>query len=308
MKVLYVLGRGRSGSTIFGNVLGALDGFFCGGEIRFLWDPVVVRSSDCACGEVIFECPVWSRVLAELEDVDVTEVARWQHAIVKEHNTVRLLRHRGGHSWAALESYAGVMRRLYDVLAGVTGARVIVDTSKRPSYAAFLGTLEHFDPYYVHLVREPHASAYSWRIRKYASALSDGEVRRQSALDATLRWDLLNLGSEAVLRRAGAGRALRIRYEDFVAEPRANVERARSLVGETSAATPFLDDRTVTLGVNHSIAGNPSRFSTGTLVLEDRSEWREGQSRAERWITTAVAFPFLHRYGYRAARRPSTPL
>lgn len=300
MKVLYVLGRGRSGSTIFGNVLGELDGFFCGGEIRFLWDPVVVRSSSCACGSVIFECEVWSQVLAQLRDVDVTEVARWQHEIVKEHNTVRLLRHRAGRRWTALESYAAVMQRLYAALAGVTGARVIVDTSKRPSYAAFLATLDEFDPYYVHLVREPHASAYSWRSRKYASALGDREVTRRTALDATLRWDLLNLGSEAVLRRAGAGRALRLRYEDFVAQPRATVEQARRLLGETSARSPFVDDRTVTLGVNHSIAGNPSRFSTGTLVLEDRSDWREGQSRIDRWITTAVAFPFLHRYGYRA--------
>lgn len=303
MKVLYVLGRGRSGSTIFGNVLGALDGFFCGGEIRFLWDPVVVRSSKCACGSVIFECPVWSQVLARLRDVDVGQVARWQHEIVKEHNTPRLLLHRAGRRWHALESYARVMQRLYAAVADVTGARVTVDTSKRPSYAAFLATLPSFDPYYVHLVREPHASAYSWRSRRYASALGDRDVRRRSALDATLRWDLLNLGSEAVLRRAGPGRALRIRYEDFVADPRATVERARALVREPAAGSPFVDDRTVTLGVNHSIAGNPSRFSTGTLVLEDRSDWRKGQSRVERWVTTAVAFPFLHRYGYDVPRR-----
>jgi hypothetical protein len=298
MKVLYVLGRGRSGSTIFGNVLGELDGFFCGGEIRFLWDPVVVRNSVCGCGSIIFECPVWSEVLARVSDVDLDEVVSWQHAIVKEHNTVRLLRHRAGRPWQALQSYAGVMRRLYDALAEATGARVVVDTSKRPSYAAFLGTLDTFDPYYVHLVREPHASAYSWRARKYASARGDGEVRRRTALDATLRWDLLNLGSEAILRRAGAERSRRIRYEDFIAAPRATVEATRELLGERSARLPFIDERTVALGVNHSIAGNPSRFATGTMVLEDRSEWRAAQSRAERWITTLVALPFLHRYGY----------
>jgi hypothetical protein len=298
MKVLYVLGRGRSGSTIFGNVLGELDGFFCGGEIRFLWDPVVVRSSLCGCGSIVFECPVWSAVLERLRDVDLDEVVSWQHAIVKEHNTVRLLRHRTGSSWHALESYAGVMSRLYEALAAVTGARVIVDTSKRPSYAAFLGTLHDFDARYVHLVREPHASAYSWRSRKYASARGDGEVRRRTALGATVRWDLLNLGSEAVLRRAGPGRSLRVRYEDFVAAPRTTVERARDLLGEDGGRSPFLDERTVTLGVNHSIAGNPSRFATGTLVVEDRSEWRSGQSRTEQWVTTLVALPFLRRYGY----------
>lgn len=298
MKVLYVLGRGRSGSTIFGNVLGELDGFFCGGEIRFLWDPVVVRNSVCGCGRIISACPVWSAVLSRLDDVDLEEVVSWQHAIVKEHNTLRLLRHRAGKTWHALESYAGVMRRLYTALAEATGARVIVDTSKRPSYAAFLATLGEFDPRYVHLVREPHASAYSWRSRKYSSARGDGEVRRRSALDATVRWDLLNLGSEAVLRRAGPARSLRIRYEDFVAAPRTTVESARALLDEREGPSPFLDERTVTLGVNHSIAGNPSRFATGTLVLEDRSEWRGAQSNVERWVTTAVALPFLRRYGY----------
>jgi hypothetical protein len=300
MKVLYVLGRGRSGSTIFGNVLGELDGFFCGGEIRFLWDPVVVRRSLCGCGSVVFECPVWSQVLDRLSDVDLDEVVRWQHAIVKEHNTVRLLRHRRGRAWRALESYAAVMRRLYDELADVTGARVIVDTSKRPSYAAFLGTLDAFDPFYVHLVHEPHASAHSWRSRNYASARGDRQVRRRTALGATIRWDLLNLGSEAVLRRAGPARSLRVRYEDFVESPAATVERTRELVGETGGPSPFVDERTVTLGVNHTIAGNPSRFSTGTLVLEDRSEWRVAQSRADRLITTVVASPFLRRYGYDA--------
>jgi hypothetical protein len=241
---------------------------------------------------------VWSGVLARVSDVDVDQVVCWQHEIVKEHNTVRLLRHRAGRSWRALEGYAGVMRRLYEALGETTGARVIVDTSKRPSYAAFLGTLEDFDPYYVHLVREPHASAYSWHTRKYASARGEGQVRRRGAFDATLRWDLLNLGSEAVLRRAGARRSLRIRYEDFVASPRATVDDARALLGERGGPSPFIDERTVVLGVNHSIAGNPSRFSVGTLTLEDRSEWRQAQSRVDRWITTAVAFPFLRRYGY----------
>lgn len=298
MKVLYVLGRGRSGSTIFGNVLGELDGFFCGGEIRFLWDPVVVRNSTCGCGSIIFECPVWSSVLARVRDVDLDQVVAWQHAIVKEHNTVRLLRQRAGRPWRALEGYAGVMRRLYEALADVTGARVIVDTSKRPSYAAFLGTLDDFDPYYVHLVREPRASAYSWHNRRYASARGDGEVHRRSALDATIRWDLLNLGSEAVLRRAGAERSLRLRYEDFVAAPRATVDATRALMGEDGGNSPFIDERTVALGINHSIAGNPSRFSTGVLVLKDSSDWREGQSRLDRWVATAIALPFLHRYGY----------
>lgn len=306
MKVLYVLGRGRSGSTIFANVLGELDGFFSGGEIRSFWDPVVVRESACGCGTQIRQCPVWSHALNTLSDIDVAEVSAWQHEIVREHQTYKLLRYRRTHHWDALERYAHVMSRLYRALAEVTGARVIVDSSKRPSYAAFLRAVPGLDPRYIHLVREPRASAHSWRSRRYESAQGGGrEVTRRGAFDATLRWDLLNLGSDAIIRRTGANHALRMRFEDFLADPRQQVELARILLDEPTGRSPFIDDHTVQLGINHTIAGNPSRFITGAIRLEDRLEWRKDQSVVDRWITTAVALPFMRRYGYPIHARPA---
>ena len=35
--VLYLLGKGRSGSTLLSMALGELDGFFAAGELRFFW-------------------------------------------------------------------------------------------------------------------------------------------------------------------------------------------------------------------------------------------------------------------------------
>jgi hypothetical protein len=307
MKLLYVLGRGRSGSTVFANVLGELEGFFSGGEIRCFWDPVVVRESLCGCGAPIRECEVWSHALNRLSDVDIEEVSAWQHDIVREQQTYKLLRYRRTHSWRTLERYADVMSRLYNALAEVTGARVIVDSSKRPSYAAFLRSVPGLDPYYVHLVREPRASAYSWLNRRHESSRGGGEeVIRRGALDATLRWDLLNLGSDAIIRRTSSNRAMRIRYEDFVARPRDHVELARIMLDEKRGDSPFVDDHTVRLGTNHTIAGNPSRFVTGTIHLEDKREWRQAQTRLDRWVTTAVALPFLRRYGYPIGVGPRT--
>lgn len=307
MKVLYVLGRGRSGSTIFANVLGELDGYFAGGELRVLWDPVVVQHGSCGCGEPITRCAVWSGVLDRVSDIDAEEAAMLQREIVRESNTLRLLLWPGRSSWPARERFAQLMRRVYEAVADVTGARVIVDSSKRPSYAAFLRTVPGCDPYYVHLVREPRASAYSWQNRRYESARSSGvEVTRRGALDATLRWDLLNLGSEGLLRTVGTGRGMTMRYEDFIAEPQHHVEQVAQLLGETSWRSPFLDDHTVVLRPNHTIAGNPSRFATGTLVLEDRAEWTVKQARFDRWVSTAVALPFLRHYGYPV--KPATPI
>ncbi len=297
MKVLYILGRGRSGSTVLANVLGEIPGFFSAGELRYLWDPVVIQRSACGCGTGIAECPVWSRVLARLSDVDVEEVVRWQHEIVRESNTLRLLRCRTGCEWPSLHGYAKVTARLYRAIEETTECSVIVDSSKRPSYAAFVNLLEGCDPYFVHLARDPRASAYSWQSRRYAS-VHGNEVRRRNALDSTLRWDLLNLGAEAVVRRVPRRHRMRLRFEDFAEAPPATVEQISDLLGEKGRRLPFVDGHTVDLGVNHTIAGNPSRFTTGRVTVRDNAEWRTEQRAVSRWIATAVALPLLRRYGY----------
>ncbi|MGH2806089.1 MAG: sulfotransferase [Actinomycetota bacterium] len=297
MKVLYILGRGRSGSTILGNVIGAVPGFFSAGELRYLWDPVVIWQSPCGCGVPIAECAVWATILGRLDDVDLEQVVAWQHEIVRETNIYRLLDARGGRSWPALRRYAAVTERLYRTIVDVTGCDVIVDSSKRPSYAAFIRRLEDCDPYFIHLARDPRASAYSWLGRRYVSP-HGGEVPRRNAIDSTLRWNLLNLGSETLLKRVAGERQMYLRYEDFVAAPLETVTDVCALVGESDRPLPFIDERTVMLDANHTIAGNPSRFSSGRLELRDTAEWRTQQDRVSRWLATVVALPYLRRYGY----------
>lgn len=290
MTVLYVLGRGRGGSTIFGQVLGALDGVFAAGEVRVLWDPVLTNDSPCACGEPVTRCPVWSKVLTRLDDVDPDQVARWQREVVSETRLLRLLR---PGQWPALASYREVMERVYAAITEVTGCRTIVDTSKRPSYALVVRDLPGADPYFVHLVRDPRASAYSWRTRRYTGAAGTA-VRTRGALDATLRWDLLNIGAEAVLGRVRDRRAVRLRYEDFAASPREAVE---TVVG-APAGPAFLDERTVQVPQSHAIAGNPVRQQAGRITVRPDSEWRSAQRPADRRLASAVALPLMRRYGY----------
>lgn len=294
VKVLYIMGRGRGGSTVLANVLGELDGFFSAGEIRSLWDPIVSSDGRCGCGERVGSCEVWSRVI---EGVDAAEAARLQNDVVRERNLLRI-RQRNRGNYPALDAFAQVMGDVYRKLAAITSSRVIVDSSKRPSYGAFLRFLPGVSVRYVHLVRDPRASAHSWKQRRYESATPGEEVTQRGAFDSTLRWDLLNLEAEVLRASESPATSARLRYEDFVAEPRATVMRLAAFMGEVVDPTPFEDDRSVRMGINHTIAGNPSRHRTGIVQIRDSGDWMRAQSRTDRWITTVMSAPLLHRYGY----------
>jgi hypothetical protein len=111
-------------------------------------------------------------------------------------------------------------------------------------------------------------------------------------------WLSLNLAAEALRRRAVVGRTILVRYEDFVAKPRATMERLTRFIGESPEGLPFLDDHTVQLGENHTAGGNPGQLTSGPKRIRLDDEWLEAQPAGRRLVATSFALPLLHRYHY----------
>jgi hypothetical protein len=302
VKVLYILARGRTGSTIVSRALGEVAGFLSVGEVRSLWDPVAVSNGPCGCGEPVSQCPVWGPVVAL---ANPREAAAWQREVVTERNLPRLLRSTTASisSWPALAKYSGVMGSVYSAL----GARVIVDSSKRPSYGAFLRLVPGVQPFYAHLVRDPRASAFSWKQRRYESITSGAEVTRRGAVDATIRWNVLNLEAELLRRAVPRARSVRIRLEDFVASPQRVLGELLRLLDEEERSLPFIGERSVRLGASHAIGGNPSGRRAGVVEIRDDSEWKRAQGALDRRLAATLALPLMRRYGYPLAVSSSAP-
>jgi hypothetical protein len=299
VKVLAIVGWGRSGSTILDNLLGELDGFFSGGEVHNLWRRGLLMGHTCGCGAPVAECEVWSRVLAEASIAGhdrARRVVEWQRDTARTRHVARLLAQREHSSRRpVLELYADTLGKLYRAIANITGDRVVVDSSKRPAHASILRLVSGIEPYVVHLVRDPRAVAYSRRRGKVGV---DRDMRSYGVVHSTLGWLGRNLASEAVRRRYAPGRSMLVRYEDFVARPEQTLTAIAAHVGERITHTPVQDGQTALLGPNHAVAGNPSRFRTGRVELRQDTAWRTEQRRTDRVVATALATPLLHRYRY----------
>lgn len=309
MKVLYLLGSARSGNTVLGRILGELEGFFLAGEVRFLWERTL-QGRRCGCGMPVDRCEVWSEVLTALkkDSVSPDEVILWQQQATRVKHTRRIARLRPGKpsGWEPLDRYAMAVGRVYRTIAELTGARVIVDTSQRPSNGAALRLLPDVEPYFLHLVRDPRGVVLSLQRAKTNPDRDDpGVLQGRSLAWNVAYWSATNLAADEVRKRNDAGRSMLLRYEDFVAHPRPTVERLLRFLGETAEATPFIDDRIVELGVNHTVSGNPDRFVTGSVDIRLDDRWLREMPKRDRLLVTATSLPLLLRYGYRT--RPKLP-
>lgn len=303
VKVLYVAGLGRSGSTILANTLGQVEGFFSGGELNFIWKHALIENRLCGCGRPARECPFWGPVFDEefggRNEGLAREMMRLQYSGARTRHIPLMLTEGGREKiLARLGKFLDNTGRLYKSIRSVSGSRVVVDTSKEPAYGYALGMVPGIDLRVLHLVRDPRAAAYSWAKKKRQPDSADREFMHQKTpAQSAVLWDAWNAAIEALWRESPE-KYLRLRYEDFIADPRASFEAMLKLVGEEGAELPLVGEREVKLGISHTVSGNPNRFDTGAVELKQDQAWTEKMSPRDQKLVTALTVPLLKRYHY----------
>jgi hypothetical protein len=301
-KVLYIVGKGRSGSTLLDIVLGEIDGFFSTGQLRTLWRSGLINRYDCGCEVPVPECEVWSAVLKEAFDPlpDPRRILRLQEGVLSWRSAPRVLRaaRRGDAGWPELREYGRILETLYRAIASVTGARVIVDSSKAPVHPGSVGLVPGIVPYVVQLVRDPRAVAYSWRRRKALTGRGEmKEMPRFGPIYSGVSWLVRNVAAERTRGRLDPGRSMVVRYEDLAGRPEETVSAITRMLGE-DVPLPFLDERTVKLSTNHTVSGNPIRTTIGEIELRPDREWAERIRPWDRRVVSVLTGPVRRRYGY----------
>lgn len=301
VKVLYIAGCERSGSTILQNVLGQIEGFFAAGELRNIWLRLL-QNKLCGCGSALRDCEVWRSVLGEafggVDRVAAQEMDRLRKIARNRHLPLMLWPAGRRLLMSRLNDYPETLETLYRAIHSTTGSRVIVDSSKSPLYGQVLGLLPSIELYVVHIVRDPRGVEHS-RLRRKKSG--HPEYADHSLLRGSLVWDISNLTEEAFGRRLPR-RHLTVRYEDFVQSPKEQVNRVFRMLGEDAAELPFLRERLVSLDATHTVGGSPSRRRTGEVELRLDEEWKAKMKQKDKAAVTALTWPLLLRYGYPSRR------
>lgn len=309
VKILYVAGSGRSGSTLLANMLGSIDGFLSVGELWYLWDRGLIDDRRCGCGEPFSKCAFWSSVVTDvgIDRHAAGRVVAGRDIVARTRRAPRMLRRSALAREAGAVSYLGAVERLYHAIARQSDARIIVDASKAPVYGTVISMLDSLEVYVVHIVRDARAVAYSWkRQKRQPDKPGVAYLTRHGVIDSTVTWAVENGLSDFLLRRR-ATRYLRIRYEDFIVDVPETLRRVAALVDEPLGSLDFIHDEGADLSLSHTVSGNPMRFSVGPVALRPDDEWRRQMPRATRTLAGAMAWPLQLRYGYVSAHRTGRP-
>jgi hypothetical protein len=288
---------------LLGQILNASEDIFFAGELIDFWPRGVIQNRLCSCSQPARECEIWREVIDRIEkSVSADQIRQMSELRSQTRVGSRL-------AWMAsqwvpnlksgsLQLARDLTTQLYQTVADVTGAKLIVDSSKFSYVARLIAQIDMLDLHLIHLVRDPRAVAHSWKRKKrIPDPAQELFIPQFGIISSTLRWIERNYSAA----RVGKGNPARysvLSYESFITKPQTSLARAwrESGLMNSGISLPELDD--LSMPANHAIWGNPSRFEVGPVNLKVDDAWKDEQSSWHSMVISLLALPGLMKYGY----------
>lgn len=298
VKVLYIAGAGRSGSTFLSLMLSQHAQAQNIGQIRDL-PAAQTDKAPCSCRQAVPDCPFWGPVIAAMEArygagvlQNLTESmqafgkaaagdTRWGDAGVR-----RALQ--TGHA-EFLEAFGA----LYAAASQQAEERMLIDSSKSVDLCLALSLLPQVELKILNLVRDPRAVAVSW-----AKVLKRPKVLRGRTRNWAGRQKRLD-----ILRAHAPQDFMQLRYEDLTEDPQAWTGRIQDWAGLERDLSLFTGFNTAGISWDRAHLFPPANAT----VLKERKEsievkpagsWKRPENAELHEMAEELTFPFAESLGY----------
>ena len=247
-KIIYVIGSGRSGTTLLDILLGNQDGVFSGGELtRYALRHGVPTGFDDQPERTAFWRSFTEDFATNL-DFDHTE------SLINDFEYYNL---RGGlPNKYRREEYRRFWRSFFDTLFARIDERVVVDSSKYPKRALQLSeTLPstEYELCYIYIKRDPIGVVKSF-------AKTDVYIPPKNWLNANVYYFLSNLACRwAVQQLRQKHSVVSVKYERLVSEPQQVLSELGEAVGVDFSDLKQKVDNEASLVVGDLFEGNSMR-------------------------------------------------
>jgi hypothetical protein len=281
-------------------ILGAHSQIASLGEIVHL--PRFLRTDlRCTCGAPASQCEFWQGVLAELEKRGTLSLEGEPGLDVLPQGPRSVLAKRWVQFLAALGGLALVRASdlvlrmwnqpidrlletdfaVYDAARGVSGCQAVVDSSKFYLRMKLL---------YMH---RPEGFKTIYLVRDGRAVMASNIKRGIAAEVGARHWVKANRAAAWMLKTMSPHRRLRLNYEEFCADPAAQLQRICRFVGLPDEPQALEYRR----AVHHDLGGNRMRFGEESAI-RNQETWRRSLSQRDLDTFERIGGRLNRRLGY----------
>lgn len=299
MKFIYLMGMPYSGTTLLSRLVSMHQEIATVGEMINVVHMAARGSYLCACGKKLAECPFWlgikTRMASQGQDLNLSDfrirppkrlagiVYKGAQVASNAGVACKHLRDIANtfSTYKARSSLTARVRAFSKSVVEQSGKSIFFDASKDPNLLFYLAGGNCFQPYFVHMVRDPRGVAVSMM----------KNLSRGSFENCISEWLSTNKKIAYLLSLFPQVKTVTIQYEDLCASPSKVLEKFCQSIGAEG------DKYRIITETESHIIGNRMRLANLKNIKLDES-WQRILSDRDREVARKIAGPFAQRFGY----------
>lgn len=282
-EYIYIIGAGRSGTTIAALFLQYLDGTTLLGELNHLGE-FLLGQKKCACERNSSRCEFRDELISSaVVDGKASQYAKEAQSVEAHNKYLHHFRNRflGEHVvYSAVNTY---------IASDFCKGRTVIDSGKYVSRGLALKNLLNRDVRFLWITRDPRGVVHSFRKRVQTS---------RGTLSACFYYNAVNIAVFAASVTLLKGRIKRLKYEELLLNPEQSLYELGDYFGLQPSS--IVKDQAGNIRLpkpEHMLGGNRLIESTN-LVMSTDEVWREDISTLKRYFIWLLCFPASMVFGY----------
>lgn len=241
MKIIYIGGYGRSGSTLVDLLIGQHKNIASGGELVHVVKDVQ-KNKLCTCGEHANHCMVWKRFKKYLQNMNSTDInynklnnSKKNVESLKTLMSIILGLKIFQPPKKNIDSFILIEESLDYAFSGAGYFQFRIDSSKSARLATARAlSLKHFalkDVYFIHLIRHPLGVASSLKKgcnRKLEAGLASGGTLFM--FRGLLSWGISNIVALLTRMKLGRNKSICLDFDELLSSPEKIVQEIFKLL------------------------------------------------------------------------------
>lgn len=274
IKLLYLLGAGRSGTTLLATVLNSHPKIQTIGEMHQFAE-YLADDKTCSCGKKLDSCPFWGPIVGDLksQEIDWGEIKKTQEYKEKHNQILKLwLNKKADHD------YLKTQEAIFKSISKNQSKEVLLDSSKYIARFLLLRRSQNLNLKGIYVVRD---------VRGVINSFKKNVQTPKKPLPAIVYYCLINFFGELVYR--GNKNILKIKYEDFIDQPERTVEKLYAHIFEKEKQREKLSRE---FKMPHIIGGNRMKKHKKINIKKDVA-WKRKISRGRQITYYLLSAPFM---------------
>jgi len=273
-NVLYLMGAGRSGTTILASLLGANKNITTVGEIHQYLEHVVEKKQ-CSCGKTLDKCDFWSEIHKNYIEKDFS-IINSKLEKVESHSRIPVSLCKKN------KEYIEFQETLFKHIHQQHKSKYYLDSSKFIGKALQLLKSDIFDVKIIYMIRD---------VRGVINSFSKKVQTHKNPISTIIYYSFINLTAQ-IVKWIFPKRIMKLKYEDFVSQPEETITLISSFLNENLDDVTDIVKNEKHIKMPHIIGGNRLKKQTKIKLRKDVS-WQKNISRPKQIIYYLLTLPLM---------------